>query len=122
MANQAVKFTFDKCEEKHPHETVKANVAEFDETRKAMRITVNKGFRWTNCMKEKMGTDFCMADHFGFLQKGKMKVWMNGGNEIDVAEGDCYHIPPGHDAEMLEDVVMIEFSSAAVGMYGKDIK
>eukprot|EP00397_Hematodinium_sp_SG-2012_P044026 GEMP01049072.1.p1 GENE.GEMP01049072.1~~GEMP01049072.1.p1 ORF type:complete len:120 (+),score=30.16 GEMP01049072.1:90-449(+) len=116
MAN-AIKINYDTCEEKKPHESASVRVAEIDESRKSMRIALKKGFHWTKCMKEKMGTDLCQADHFGFLEKGKLKVIMKGGQVLEIGAGDCYHIPPGHDAEALEDVVMFEFSAMSVDMY-----
>jgi len=118
-------FTISKLDTKNPHDMVSAKVAEFPGGQKAMRIEVQAGFHWTKCMKEKMGTDFCQAEHFGYIESGHMCVSMgsmDGGQKMDIRAGDFYHVPPGHDAVTMEPTVMMEFSSLAVSMYGKDIK
>jgi len=120
---EVTKFTFKDIAEKKPHELISAQACEFEGGRKAMRIEAKKGFHWTKCMKEKMGTDYCQAEHFGFVEKGHMKVSMGenaeGGKTVEIKGGDVYFIPPNHDAVIMEDAVMYEFSALAVSMYGK---
>jgi len=118
------KFTVADLESKAPHELVSAKVAEFAGGRKAMIIDCKKGFQWTACLKEKMGTDFCQATHFGYLKQGKMVVSigdMETGKQTEINEGDTYFIPPNHDARAEEDCIMMEFNAATVEMY-KDVK
>jgi len=118
---EVTNFSFKDLESKKPHDTIDLKVAEFGDTgRKAMRIDIKKGFQWTQCMKEKMGTDFCQAEHFGYLEKGHVKISMgamDGGKVTEIKAGDTYFIPPNHDAITLEDTVMMEFSAQAVSLY-----
>jgi len=104
------KFTFTDLEEKKPCEFINARIAEFPNGKKAVLAHIQKGFVWTQCMKEKMGTDFCQAEHFGYCKQGHVRVTMaDGGKQFDLKEGDIYYIPPGHDAECLEDAISVEF-------------
>lgn len=104
------KFTFTDLEEKKPNEFISARIAEFPNGKKATLAHIQKGFVWTQCMKEKMGTDFCQAEHFGYCKQGHVRVTMgDGGKQFDIKEGDMYYIPPGHDAECLEDAISVEF-------------
>merc|ERR1712167_217016 len=88
-------------------------------------MKVNAGFRWTECMpKDKggpmpEGVKCCPKTHFGFLVSGKVKTTMVETGESKVFEpGMAYYIEPGHDTEVLEDCVMVEFESSAAEFYG----
>ena len=62
----------------------------------------------------------CPKNHFGYVEKGAVKVTMvETGEEKIIKAGDAYYLAPGHDAEMLEDTTMIEFESSATEFYGK---
>jgi mannose-6-phosphate isomerase-like protein (cupin superfamily) len=65
------------------------------------------------------GTDSCQAEHFGYVLAGAMTIHMDDGQEMEVAAGDVFSIPPGHDAEVngAEPCVMVDFGQ--VGAYAK---
>ena len=79
------------------------------------RFTFKPGWTWARSIKPVAGTDHCEKSHVGYCVAGRMEVWQPDGTRINIAAGDAYVIPPGHDAEVVgdEDFVGIEFSSAA---------
>lgn len=72
-------------------------------------MKVKKGFQWSIHMKPKVGTEWCMKCHTGVLLKGKMEVTMKDGTKQTFEAGQAYHVPPEHDALVLEDMEAYEF-------------
>jgi quercetin dioxygenase-like cupin family protein len=60
--------------------------------------TFEPGWRWSEHVKPKAGTASCQVQHIGYVMKGRMKVVMDDGSEVEVGPGDAFHMPPGHDA------------------------
>jgi quercetin dioxygenase-like cupin family protein len=77
-----------------------------------MRATFEPGWKWSECVKPKVGGDSCQVHHVGYLVSGKMKVVMNDDTEIEGAAGDVVDIPPGHNAWVVGDepVVTIDYT------------
>lgn len=80
----------------------------------AGRFTFQPGWKWSECVKPKAGTDTCQAHHVGAVVSGTMHVAMEDGDSMDLGPGDAYVIPSGHDAWNTGDVpvVLFEFESA----------
>ena len=80
-----------------------------------MRTRFEPGWRWSECIKPVVNTDSCQNSHVGFCVSGKLTVETTDGGRIDIAAGDSYTIPPGHDAwvEGGDPFVGVEFLSAA---------
>lgn len=80
------------------------------------RFTFEPGWRWSECIKPVVKTDSCQLSHVGFCVSGKLTVQTTDGSQINIAAGDSYSIPPGHDAwvDGGEPFTGIEFVSAAV--------
>jgi quercetin dioxygenase-like cupin family protein len=60
--------------------------------------TFEPGWRWSEHVKPIAGTESCQVEHVGYVLKGRMKVVMDDGAEIEVGPGDAFRMPPGHDA------------------------
>jgi quercetin dioxygenase-like cupin family protein len=60
--------------------------------------TFEPGWRWSQHVKPKAGTDSCQVEHVGYVLKGRMKVVMDDGSELEVGAGDAFRMQPGHDA------------------------
>ncbi|MBK5229829.1 MAG: cupin domain-containing protein [Thermoleophilia bacterium] len=69
------------------------------------------GWRWSEHVKPIAHTDSCEVLHLGMVMAGRMRVTMDDGKQIEIAEGDVFEIPPGHDAEVLGDTAceLIDF-------------
>jgi mannose-6-phosphate isomerase-like protein (cupin superfamily) len=78
------------------------------------RMTLEPGWRWSECIKPVAGTDSCQLSHVGYLISGRMSVSTPNATQ-EIGPGDFYSIPPGHDAFVVGDqpVVGIELVSAA---------
>lgn len=88
---------------------------------KAARMTLQPGWRWSECIKPMVGTESCEAHHVGTVASGQLRVRHNDGTEVEVGPGDAYVIEPGHDAWVVgsEPFVAFEFDSQAAESYAK---
>ena len=86
---------------------------------KAARMTVQPGWRWSECIKPVVGTDTCQARHVGAVVSGRLAVKHNDGTQVELSAGDAYVIEPGHDAwvEGTESCVAYEFESKTAETY-----
>ena len=87
----------------------------------AARLTMEPGWRWSDCVKPVAGTDSCQHRHVGVVQSGRMRVTHDDGTMLELQRGDAYVIEPGHDAEILGDerFVGFEFESRAAEEYAR---
>ena len=83
--------------------------------REVARMTLQPGWKWSECIKPVAKTASCQAEHVGYVVSGRLHVVHDDGTTRDLGPGDAYVITPGHDAWVLgqEAVVGLEFSSAA---------
>jgi hypothetical protein len=88
---------------------------------KAARMTLEPGWRWSECIKPIAGTERCQTHHVGTLLSGSMHIVHDDGTAEDVAAGDAYVIEPGHDAWVTssEPVVAFEFDTRAAESFAK---
>ncbi|MFJ6756756.1 cupin domain-containing protein [Streptomyces sp. NPDC091273] len=99
-----VSKSFDKADETRPFEDGKGRL-DLVETDGGLvgRAVFEPGWKWSEHVKPLAGTDSCLADHTGYVVKGRMQIVMDDGAEIEVAAGDYVRIPPGHDAWVVGD-------------------
>jgi hypothetical protein len=83
--------------------------------RSVARGTFEPGWRWSANIKPIAGTDSCEISHLGYCMQGRMRVHMNDGSEQEIAAGEAFAIPPGHDAEVIgnDNCVMLDFGEIA---------
>ena len=81
----------------------------------AMRGTFEPGWKWSESVKQVVGTDLCEVEHLGYVVSGRMTCKMADGSEVTFRPGDAAYIPPGHDAwvEGSEPCVFLDFQGAA---------
>jgi len=87
----------------------------------ASRMSMEPGWRWSECIKPIVGTDSCQLHHVGVIQSGTLHVAHEDGTEQDITAGNAYVIEPGHDAWVVgeEPVVGFEFDSRTAEEYAK---
>jgi mannose-6-phosphate isomerase-like protein (cupin superfamily) len=73
------------------------------------RLTLEPGWRWSECVKPSAGTESCQHRHLGVVQSGRMRVFHDDGTELEIGPGDAYVIEPGHDAEIISNERMVAF-------------
>jgi phosphoketolase len=88
---------------------------------KIAQLTLQPGWRWSECIKPVAGTDMCQARHVGTVVSGSLHVAHSDGTEHDLGAGDAYVIEPGHDAWVTssEPYVAYEFEAATAESYAK---
>lgn len=86
------------------------------------RLTLQPGWRWTDCIKPVVGTDSCQAAHLGYVVSGKIHIAATDGAEATLTTGDAFRLAPGHDAWVVGDepCVVLEFESKTADTYARD--
>ena len=113
-----VKKSLDAPEETRPMDKGRVEVVDLGGA-KAMRVTFEPGWRWSECVKPIAGTDSCQVAHLLHVVSGRMVVRMDDGAEAEFGPGDVGSIPPGHDAWVVgeERVVCVDFQGG--GTYAR---
>lgn len=77
-----------------------------------VRATFEPGFRWSESLKEKAGTESCQLSHQGFVAAGRLGVVSDAGDEVVLGPGDVFSIEPGHDTWVVGDeaAVLLDFT------------
>ena len=119
MANLVAK-KFDSPDETRTPDKTNVQVVDLGDV-KAARMTLQPGWRWSECIKPVAGTDSCQVHHVGVMVSGTLHVAHDDGTEQDISAGNAYVIEPGHDAWVVGDepVVGYEFDSRAAEEYAK---
>ena len=70
------------------------------------------GWKWSECVKPIVKTEYCEAPHVQYHVSGRLGVRMADGSEAEFGPGDIGMLPPGHDAWVIgdEEVVVIDIS------------
>ncbi len=71
-------------------------------------------FRWSERMREVVGTELCMHAHVGFLAQGAIAGRFPDGCEFAYTAPAVVVLEPGHDAWVVGDeaAVLIQFDAA----------
>jgi hypothetical protein len=85
------------------------------------RARFEPGWKWSESIKPKVGTDSCQKNHVGYATAGRLHVATDDGSEFEIEAGDVYEIPPGHDAWVVgnEGFVGLEFESTTATEFSK---
>jgi hypothetical protein len=54
--------------------------------------------------------DLCQVPHWGYLEKGKLRIIDKNKKTVVVKSGEVFYMPPGHTVIIDEDAKVIEFS------------
>src|SRR5690242_3742212 len=119
MASIAAK-SFDSPDEVRTPSNARLEVVDLGSA-KAMRMTAQPGWRWSESVKPVVGTESCRARHVGTVVSGALRVRHDDGTEQELTPGAAYVIEPGHDAWVTssEPFVAFEFESVTAGTYAK---
>ena len=114
------KKSFDEPDERRTPDKSEVQVVDLGSV-KAARMTLQPGWRWSECIKPLVGTPSCQIHHVGTVASGQLRVHHEDGTEVQVGPGDAYVIEPGHDAWVIgsEPFVAYEFDSSAAEAYAK---
>ncbi len=93
MAGIASK-SFDSTDEVRTPDKARIEVVDLGSA-KAMRMTAQPGWRWSESVKPVVKTDSCRARHVGTVTAGSFRVRHDDGTEEDLTPGAAYVIEPG---------------------------
>jgi mannose-6-phosphate isomerase-like protein (cupin superfamily) len=84
-------------------------------------MTLQPGWRWSECIKPVAGTERCQVHHVGTVASGQLRVRHDDGTEVEIGPGEAYVIEPGHDAWVIGSApfVAYEFDSTAAQTYAR---
>lgn len=54
--------------------------------------------------------DLCQCPHWGYVIRGRLRIWTSGDTFELCAAGQAFYWPPGHAPEALEDSEFLEIS------------
>lgn len=76
------------------------------------RITLEPGWRWSEHMSARAGTDLCMHTHTCMVTDGTLMFQTADGTEQEVGPGQAAFVTPGHDAWVVGDrpAVILDWS------------
>ena len=69
-----------------------------------LRGSFEPGWHWAADVAPLAGTTSCQVHHLGYVLTGSMRIRLDDGTERDIAAGDVYDLPAGHDAWVTSDV------------------
>ena len=78
------------------------------------RVEVDPGWRWSEHERPEIGTPSCRLPHVGYVVSGALHVAMDEGPQVQIAAGQAFQIPPGHDAWTIGDEACVFVDFAAV--------
>lgn len=80
------------------------------------RLTYEPGWRWSVHVGPLLGVTVCQATHVGIVLQGRQGIETTDGQHVELAAGDVFCIPPGHDGWVIgeEPCVVVDFSAAPV--------
>lgn len=61
------------------------------------------GWRWSTHVKPIVGTASCRFHHTGAVLRGRVRMSMDDGSELEFGPDDVFDVPPGHDAWVVGD-------------------
>jgi hypothetical protein len=107
----------------HPHEFTgpiqiskedfpKGNVVNLVEGWGGLAVAINEAPAGTDFTPFLVGLkdDLCQVPHWGYLEKGKIRIIDKDKNEVVVKAGGVFYMPPGHTVIVDEDSRLIDFS------------
>ena len=78
------------------------------------RLTVEPGWRWSESVGPRIGTDRCQLEHaIWIVVSGRFAVRMDDGRAEEYGPGDIGSIPPGHEAWVEGDEAVVGFDFVA---------
>jgi hypothetical protein len=112
--------SFESPDERRTPDKTEVRVVELGSVA-AARMTLQPGWRWSECIKPMVGTESCQVHHVGTVTSGRLHIEHEDGSTAEIGPGDAYVIEPGHDAWVVGDEPFVgyEFDSQAAHTYAQ---
>ena len=83
------------------------------------RAEYEPGWRWSTHVGPIAGTASCEVEHVGVVLRGRVAVKMDDGEEVILAPGDVFYVPPGHDSWVVGEEPYVSLHLTGAGAYAK---
>jgi hypothetical protein len=107
----------------HPDETRRPDDSMVEVVRlggvSAARITVQPGWRWSECIKPVVGTESRHVRHVGVATSGRIHIVHEDGSKAEAGPGSVYIIEPGHDAWVVGEKPFVGYEFESAEAYAK---
>ena len=115
-----VKKSFGSPDERRTPDKTEVAVVDLGSV-KAARMTLQPGWRWSECIKPIVGTESCQVHHEGMVASGQHARAPRRRDRDRDRPGDAYVIEPGHDAWVVgsDAFVGYEFDSKAAETFAR---
>jgi len=84
------------------------------------RATYEPGWKWSLHVGAALGQQTCMVEHVGMVVSGRAAAGMDDGRVIEMAAGDLFYIPPGHDSWVIGDEPYVSLHFLGADHYAAD--
>lgn len=95
-----------------PEDFPKGNIINMVDGWGGMAVTINEVPAGTDYTPVLVGLkdDLCQVPHWGYIEKGKLRIIDKNQKTVVVKGGEVFYMPPGHTVIIDEDSKVIEFS------------
>ena len=98
----------------------KIELTTFNDDRSTIgRITLEPEWSWDKGLKPIVNTNSCQTPHTQYLIPGRMKVVMDDRKEEEFYRGDTSAIPPGNNAWIVGDELVVTMDFTGLKNYTK---
>src|SRR5262249_61276200 len=87
--------SFDTPDERRAPDKTQVEVVDLGSV-KVGRMTLQPGWRWSECIKPVAGTERCEGHHVGTMTSGRLPGEHADGSSVGIGAGDAYVIRPRH--------------------------
>jgi hypothetical protein len=84
------------------------------------RASYDPGWKWSVHVGAALGQRSCMVEHVGMVVSGRAAAGMDDGRVIEMAPGDVFYIPPGHDSWVIGDEPYVSLHFLGADHYAAD--
>jgi hypothetical protein len=81
------------------------------------RASYEPGWKWSEHVGAALGEKSCGVEHVGMVVSGRATAAMDNGEIIEMAPGDIFYIPPGHDSWVVGDEPYVSLHFLGAGDY-----
>jgi hypothetical protein len=81
------------------------------------RASYEPGWKWSVHVGGALGQTSCQVEHVGMVVSGRATAAMDDGPIIEMAAGDIFYIPPGHDSWVVGDEPYVSLHFLGAGDY-----
>jgi len=115
-----VKKSFGSPDERRTPDKTEVEVVDLGSV-KAARMTLQPGWKWSDCIKPVARTESCQIHHEGMVAAGRMHVRHNDGTELEIGPGDAAFGLGGLDEGEDVELAFAKAAHQRLGLFANEI-